>query len=425
MRGTQQRTRRQRALGALGIVYIHGRQEEEHPSGEKTLALLKVHSTQLRRCSKYFETCLSERWRSEAGTEFSEDELDPFQLILEANAGVTVYKDCFCRMYSPFRKDFRDVAYSLELLKVASQIEYRELMDCLSLYLSAVRWSDEDERRIRDYSSSPDFSRNHAQDLVIRLGLNAVGEDHMKKVTEHTWQLTIWGIINALWGCLNYRKFVEELLEGNLFCTMTKIIVLVAKKYLVELDNKCLESGRFTPVEDLGRHVSGVCWVLRVILSAGVGEELVQCLLSSKGIPVYLTNDEGFDDVGRAGGEMAEIVLQIYQQVVAGRLLLRTGERVALIDAWHDLLLAHLKREDFDEATRALFLTLPLEDQVELTEIQEDSYVDFIDARELAALAKKNYSAIEGNGWPVVEGKCISLNLMLWGCVFHLAAHLF
>ncbi|KAG0557641.1 hypothetical protein KC19_11G145700 [Ceratodon purpureus] len=161
---------------------VNGSQEDiQHSNGEEVVAVLKVHSTQLRRWSKYFETCLSARWRE---ADVGSSEGARFELSLEIYADVECYIDCFSRMYSPFRKDFRDVEYTLELLRVASQIEHIELMGLISQYLSAIPWSDEDERRIRDYAASPDFSRNYVKDLVTRLGLDVIGEED-KEISEH------------------------------------------------------------------------------------------------------------------------------------------------------------------------------------------------------------------------------------------------
>lgn len=269
-------------------------------------------------------------------------------MSLEVNADVACYTDCFSRMYSPFRKDFRDVEYTLELLKVASQVEYHELMGFISLYLSAIPWSDEDERRIGEYSASPDFARNHVEDLVTRLVLDVIGEEHLKKMSEQTWHLTLWGIVHALgcWEPLHYRKFIEELLDGIQVGTLTKIILMVAKDKLLELEKSCLDVDHFTEVEDFHQYVSGICWILRVLLSAGVAEELVKCLVPLKTIPMYLQRAYGHGDARHAGLEMAKVVLQMYQEVVAGRLLLRTQERVTLIETWHELLETYLPVED-------------------------------------------------------------------------------
>ncbi|KAG0601832.1 hypothetical protein M758_11G141700 [Ceratodon purpureus] len=378
----------------LSASIVNGRRQEDiqHSNGEEVVAVLKVHSTQLRRCSKYFETCLSARWRE---ADVGSSEGARFELSLEVNADMDVesYVDCFSRMYSPFRKDFRDVEHTLELLRVASQIEYIELMGLISQYLSAIPWSDEDERRIRDYAASPDFSRNYVQDLITRLGLDVTGEEH-KKMSE---QLTKWGIVHALSSePLNCSKFIEELLDGIQVGTVTKIILEVAKGKLRELEQIRLDDDHFPENynEDFDVYVSGIAWILGILLNAGVAEELVTCLVPSETIPLYLYRHGA--DVRHEGLEMAKVVLQMYQEVVAGRLLLQTHDRVALIGIWHDLLEEYLPAKKYTQATKALFSTLPFKDQFGFLETQEDLFINFIDPRSLAMLVKKNSSAMEG-----------------------------
>lgn len=386
-------------LVASGIS-INGSVEDGEP-----LLLLKLHSNRLSKCSKYFETCLSERWQKPSASSTIEFSLEVI------HADVSCYTDCFECMYSSYRKDFRDVSYSLALLKVASQIGYHELMDAVSRYLSGIPWSEQEEIRIREYSTSPDFPRNFTDDLVSRLGFHVVEEECQEKMCEMIRRST-WSALGC-WQPQNFRDFIEELLDGiqlgtKFMETVVPIIIEVAKDRFVELENDCLEADRFSRVANFAEHVSGMCWILNLLLNTNVAEELVQCLLHLNTIPDYLTTANSYDveDVGLAGLEMAKLVLRMYKEVAAGRLLLRTAERVALVKNWHELLEAYLPKEDYDDATKPLFATLPLEEQIEHVNLQEDSYVDFIDARSLATLMKKNWSALDGRTWrpPVLEG---------------------
>ena len=389
-----------------------GSQADDHPMGEEALAVLKVHSSQLRRNSKYFETCLSERWR-EQGAGASDARLE---FSLEANADVACYTDCFSRMYSPSRRDFRDVEYGLELLRVASQIEYHELMDCISQYLSAIRWSDEDERKIREYASSPDFSRNHAEDLVSRLGLDVDKAEHQQRVSDYIRQAMLFAL--RPFGSIRNRKFIEELIEciqvGNDFAEdVIGIIINAAKERFLKFDSDCLVAENFTEVEYFAQLVSGMCWILRLLIDTGVAEGLVHCLVRLKWIPQFLSIEESVEE-SNAGWDLATIVVQIYKEVVAGRLLLRRAQRVALIKKWHVLVELHLEREEYSEAIKDLFLTLAPEDQIELLEVKYS--VDFIDARPLATLITKHWPAKEENSLAVIKGKHIGLylNSMQW-----------
>lgn len=60
------------------------------------------------------------------------------------------------------------------------KIDFHELMESTSLYLSSTFWSKEDEIRVRLYSSSPDFPRNHAKDLLARPGLDIVDKNELE-----------------------------------------------------------------------------------------------------------------------------------------------------------------------------------------------------------------------------------------------------
>ncbi|KAG0626690.1 hypothetical protein M758_2G144400 [Ceratodon purpureus] len=394
---------------------VGGSQEEEK---KEVLAVLKVHSSQLSDCSKYFETCLSERWRKPSGSASS-----AVELALEVHADVACYTDCFSRMYSSFRKDFGEVKDSLELLKVASQIEYHELMDLISRYLSGIPWSEEDERRIREYAASPDFPRNHAEDLVCRLGLQVVEEDCQKKMCDMIQQsirsaLGFWDPMSSLEFS---RNFIEELIEGirpetsnsEFAKTLVSIVTKEAKEKFLEIESNCQEVSEVFEVEDFSEHINDMCWIMNLLLSAGVAEELVQCLLHLETFRNYLVSaatrfNNGLsrdETVKNEGFSMTMLVLTMYQEVVDGRLLLKTPERVALVEKWHMVLEAYLERQDYEDATRCLFLTLPFEEQIEHIHLRREDYVD---ARSLATLVRKNWATMEGKKtWSAIEEQSV------------------
>lgn len=393
---------------------VNGSQEDE--VRKETLAVLKMHSSHLSRCSKYFETCLSERWRKPSGSGSA-----AVELALEVHVDVACYTDCFSRMYSSFRKDFGDVKDSLELLKVASQIEYHELMDMISRYLSAIPWLEEDERRIREYSASPDFPKSHAEDLVSRLGLQVVEEECHKKMCDMIQQcirsaLGFWDPLSSLEFS---RNFIEELIEGirpdtcssEFAKSLVSIITKEAKEKFYEVEANCQEVSEVFEVEDFSEHINDMCWILNLLLNAGVAEELVQCLLHLETFRDYIVSaasrfNNGLsrdETVKNEGFSMTMLVLTMYQEVVDGRLLLKTPERVALVEKWHVVLEAYLEKQDYEEATRCLFLTLPFEEQIEHIHLRREDYVD---ARSLATIVRKNWSSVEGKkSCLAIEGK--------------------
>lgn len=100
-------------------------------STTEVLATLNLHSERLRYCSKYFLTLLDKRW-------CDSDTKGLMEFSLEVHTNVKFYEDCFLRMYAPNFTGIPSVDHALELLKIASQIEFEGLMDAAVCYLSLV-----------------------------------------------------------------------------------------------------------------------------------------------------------------------------------------------------------------------------------------------------------------------------------------------
>lgn len=383
----------------VAIRLVSNRGGNELP--EKPLVVLMVHSSRLSRCSKYFETCLSERWRK-PGTAAS----TLIEFVLEAHADFHCYTDCFTRMYSPFLKDFRDVKHSLELLKVASQIEFLELMDSISRYISAVPWSCEDEIRIREYSSSPDFPCRHAKDLVARLGLHMTEEDRH----DHMCDLVQQGIRTALHPDGNFkntRAFFEGFLQGitsgtsaNVARAVVSIVSGEAKNMFTAIGKECEEKGFYHLVPKFTEKLLSICWALNALLSAGVAEELVQYIVHLDTFASIVANVNSFNGpeaCKMAAFELAKLILQMYGEVLDGHLLLNTLERTALLKNWHVVLENHVSRDCYYQITKSFFLTLPLEQQTELIKLRKDKFTGYIDTSSLVTLLKKSWPAMESD----------------------------
>jgi hypothetical protein len=77
-------------------------------------------------------------------------------------------------------------------------------------------------------------------------------------------------------------------------------------------------------------------YILRILLSIRIVEEVIQCLLNSSIIYVYFRDKEGYGNVERVELEMAKVVFHMYEVVVVGRLLLKTAKQIALVENWHD-----------------------------------------------------------------------------------------
>jgi hypothetical protein len=353
----------------------------------------------LRRCSKYFETCLSERWRKPTCTPSSSVEF-----VLEVHSDVKCYIDCFSRMYSPFLKDFRNVEHSLELLKVASQIEFHELMDSISRYISAVPWSSEDEIRIREYSTSPDFPCGHAKDLIARLGLHMTEEDRHKHMCDVI-QQCIRTALHHDGNFKNTRAFLEEFLQSigsdttsaNVARTVVTIVSAEAKNMFNAIGKECEEKGFYHLVPHFTEKLLSICWALKALLHARVAEELVQYMVqldTFAGVVANVSCFNGPEPCKKAAFELAKLILQTYNEVLDGHLLLNTPERTALLRNWHVLLESHVSRESYYQITKSFFLTLPLEQQTELIKSRKDRFTGYIDTSSLVALLKKSWPAM-------------------------------
>lgn len=351
------------------------------------LTVVKVHSSRLSRCSKYFETCMTERWRKPTST-----------FLLETHTDIACYTDCFSRMYSsPFLKDFKDMEYSLKLLKVASQIQFHELMDSILLHISSKFWTDSDELMIRLYSVAPDFPRNHAQDLVVRLGMDESEKARHEKMCDVVEQL-IHSALGHDGTFLVNRAFFKEILSDSGLSNgvdsyaMKDVIVIVsreAREMLVRVAEECVGQTHVS-VPGFKDKISAICWILEALLAAKVAEEVVQCLVHLQVFPKILAVEP------HAAKELANLVLVMYREVVAGNLLLKTSERVALLGNWHSLLVKHLTKGSYDQATKELFSTLPFSSQMELVKLRKDkNYEDFISISSLAKRLKKEWPAME------------------------------
>jgi hypothetical protein len=393
--------------------------QEDEP---KTLAVVKAHSKVLTTYSRYFSTCLSETWKG------GKPSAGEFEQSLEVQADVESYFDCFSRMYSLFLgtfefglKDFPDVKSSLELLKVASQIQFDKLVGSVLLYLSSTFWDEGDEMRVREYSSSPDFRCSQAEDLVARLGLNESEEEHHKQLCDMLQHLIYTALHDdavdsgLFW---RYQNFITELLQraakpnatrSNFSRTVVTMLTGQARRMLVGLkegSEKVDPLRRFS--EDILRsfktRVEAMCFLLKALLAVKLADEVVQYFVHLDAIPNYITEVSPKMDSGWFTWlELVELVLLIYQEVVAGHAPLRIPGRIALLANWHHFLKSMLpngKLEELRMVTRPLFSTLPVKDQMEFIKARRwtgpRDFNDFISNESLILMLSKSCS------WPAV-----------------------
>ena len=367
---------------------------------DQKLARIHLHSKVLSAHSKYFNTALSNRWTNSSASTSD----NPLEFTLEIQTAVDYYFDCFSSMYaSPNKREFQGVKYGLELVKVASQIEFQVLLDHLLLYLSTIFWSDEDEIQIRAYMDSPDFPRAHAQELVARLGLDE-SEEHRR---EQLCKLIRRGIRTAFSQDKNYdctRAFFTELLLSNAepsdFYNQVALIVCEEVKQMFTLIEKAwTEKAPSADLHSVRGRLMTMHWILETLLSAQRAEELIQAIVHFSAIPTFLTSlsdnqslREQFAPCLRE--QFATFVLRMYKDVVDGRLLLKSPERVALLANWHSLG-ATLKSKEFEQLSEKLFITLPMKQRLEFIDTRQPNFNAYISTSSLISNLLKSWSARE------------------------------
>ena len=128
----------------------------------------------------------------------------------------------------------------------------------------------------------------------------------------------------------------------------------------------------FSSVPNFADKILAICWILEVLLAAKVVEEVVECFVHLHAFPRILAIDspramtsnenllwyQGSTRVQRgardAATKLAKLVVLMYQEVTVGNFLLKTTQRVALLENWRSLLGMFLGKNILDEATKQL-----------------------------------------------------------------------
>jgi len=242
-------------------------------------------------------------------------------------------------------------------------------------------WTKEDEIRVREYAASPDFPRIHLEDLVGRLGLDETQEDREKQLFALIRQCIRSGL-NAASGPKVFQTlpaFLKAIgcappsdYSRRVFAVVSEeakdMFVDIAKDWHGKIPGK----SNIAYIETTIERIHAMCWILEVLLQGQVAEELVQAIVHLDAIPDYVSNIIESRSL-LAQKKFAELVLVMYKEVIAGRLLLRPPERMALLANWHELLKSSLEVGTFEQAIADLFLTLPLKQQIGLIDSRNKS----------------------------------------------------
>lgn len=347
--------------------------------GVVPLGGIRVDTSRLRQCSKYFETCMSGRWTGgQAQREFH----------LEVQTDVKYYKDCFTRIRFPF-KPIESVTDCIELFKVASQIQYDHVLDNCERYLAAVPWSDEQEMQIREFYDSGQIFSDPASDLCKRLQLALNKEERMQshlnlteRVLRRSLELSSTALLyesrqaNLKLFRDGFSKAVKagnsEVLQIALSTVMgevERIFDCIKKAYEESQGPEAILHKR-----NRKKLLPTFFYLFELLRWGDSAQVIVEFLLKDRDISTLLRSEFQFiaGDLRQTVSEKkrwARMMRTIFEDVLEGRLFLTTLERLALFQRWIWL----LKADNFkpDAALSATFvfdfiLTFPQEEQEEI-----------------------------------------------------------
>lgn len=352
----------------------------EYPENvEMHLAALNLHSDRLRCCSKYFEICLDERW-SNSNTKI------PMEFFLEVHTDVEYYEDCFSRMYAPNFTGIPNVKHALELLKVASQINFGELTEACVCYLSLVQWSVVDEYRIRKFPFSMYVSPSDTSELHERLRLHGTteesyqrlyegGMEHLRSSLDIALENAGFSSFDCQTSCAIFAEAFHDVLQSGCCFNLAKdactLVTSKAKGVLLEIPKVIDDS------HALEAHFNMICWLLEILLKARGAKELVEVIARDTNLSSRLTHlSEVHNGVElyrnfKWPNRWALLFLAVFEEVLAGRLLLKSSDRVALFGDWiwifegffYDEFVVPKRNAPAARTLGAFMMTLPLECQ--------------------------------------------------------------
>ena len=355
---------------------------------EVSLADLHLHSSRLRSCSKYFSVCLSERWAKDTLTEGPSKSV---HLSLDVHTKVKYYKDCFSRMYSPFQK-IRSIRHCLRLLQVAAQISYEELVANCVCYLAGVPWSQDDEKRIRRFAQSPYYPSDCAADLSARLELHLSNTERYKTLFDLTQDALRKYFASALGdgtedARTRFDAVFHKLIEGPCcsgilqgFLKHVNDEVEKAICHAIE-DAKDQRRERFRGYY-CTHYIDNIRWVLRFLLETGCAKDLVELIVEGPKLSDCLKSLSEIEGSGYSSAifEWIVVIQKIFEEVIAGHLLLKASTRSLLFRRWSWILKfgctpkGYDRKKEIEEIVSKFIMTFPLDKQKEFISNWEDFY---------------------------------------------------
>jgi hypothetical protein len=291
-------------------------QTEETESEEKLVEKVYADSSRLRQCSKYFATCMDDRWAR--STHVSSQ----LGFHLELQADVVYYRDCFSRMAPrSLFQPMPSVDHCLELLKVASQIMFQEVVDMGIKYLSAMPWSTDDEVKIRRFCASGHISLDSEAhgDLITRFRKSLREKTHGEVLSlylEHA---------SSNWATPKNRRVSEETFQTIVSGPNNHAVIESVEREATRLLFSFKKSND---------NMEGFAWLYGLLRSVHAAQSIVDLLL--KEADIFESIYKRFEDHWNRGAYMVWIKLigGMLQDVLDGRLFLTSLERNTLFIDW-------------------------------------------------------------------------------------------
>ena len=349
-----------------------------------SLGEIHANSHKLRRCSKYFETLMSERWTLDAARESS----SRLEFYLEAQTDIFYYQDCFTRMKFPYPEPIRSVKDCIELLKVASQIQCQDVLDMGMKFLAGVAWVYDDEKLIRDFCNSGYFTADSARDLKHRLDLSLTQEERQKQCLDLTkrslkrylkFALSDRPISHSNGGSLDSQTVFADAMDVIVAADLKSDMSYNLLEYAITLIKEAAENILIS-IKD---HWYGIfqeqtvtfCWLYHIAQQANASHLLVKLILE---------NGEVLNRALRALSDEAKIIWagmidSIFEDLLEGNLLLNTSQRFSLFSDWNWVLKVEYMKHMFNEEelvdfVTKIIMTFPLDMQKEIYDEWADDF---------------------------------------------------
>lgn len=326
----------------------------EHPGNP-----LLLHSQVLKK-AEFFETKLSQSGSSAKR---------PFEMKVTCSCHPESYIKCIQLMYSydtEERFNFCNVDEALTILPVASEVMFRDCMESCMRYLAAVRWSREQEAKLRVLLSS--LNINALPDLAARLGMKQSKSDceHIKMVTESLQELLQMGY---------HRVELRGTVEKHIF-DYFKLNTLPAIKDACRHDilNRFKADVKAIKSKSDERSMTTACsdlsWLLGVIrrCDAKLFETVVKEVCEDPDL--HNAVGSGAVKYRSAAYDMLTILIEILKAMVNGEIITPTSFRVDFLTNWTDTMVklfnsvySESELEFLEKAIIDVGETLPLVEQ--------------------------------------------------------------